>query len=221
MSEIKLCEKCGEEAHTNDTYCAYCGANLKIQKNAWNNANIPIDNSNLVLNGRFLDTYFELTSKLNDLEKIDSGFEQHQLYFNRLSSELQSSHQNVNEFHLTTQKELKDVEDLKKLSWKSIKAGLKGNKEEKLKQEEIEYLNALNREESLKRDVAELQKRYDIAKSELDQLAALKKQKYELNIQLTKLIDQVCEGVPDPIEDKIEAELEQLKKKKAQFQPNE
>lgn len=210
MTDLILCEKCGEEAHFNDTYCAYCGANLKIQKNAWKFSNNNINTSNLILDGQFLEAYYELMSKLKNLESIDLGFVQHQQYFKRLSNELQASQQKLNAFHNSTQKELKDVEDLKKITWKSIKAGIKGNKEEMLRKEEVEYLNALNSEEALKHDVLELQKRYSIAKSEMEHLSGLKKEKYEYNNQLIRLIDQVCEGVPDPIEDKIEADLLQL-----------
>ncbi|WP_371805784.1 hypothetical protein [Candidatus Lokiarchaeum ossiferum] len=216
MTEIILCEKCGEEAHFNDTYCAYCGANLKIQKNAWKAINEPNNTTNLILDGQFLEAYYDLTAKLKNLENIDLGFDQHQQYFKQLSIELQASQEKLNTFHNFTEKELKDVEDLKKITWKSIKAGVKGNKDDLLKKEEAEYLNALNREESLKQDILELQKRYSIAKTEIEHLSRLKKQKYDYNIQLIRLIDQVCEGVPDPIEDKIEADLLQLKN---QLQP--
>lgn len=68
----------------------------------------------------------------------------------------------------------------------------------------------MNREQAAKNDLDELQKRLNIAQSELENLAKLVKKKQNLEKSLVILIDKICEGVKDPIEDKLEIELQNL-----------
>ncbi|MCF2139922.1 MAG: hypothetical protein K9W44_07700 [Candidatus Lokiarchaeota archaeon] len=210
MIEPKICENCGAEVSADDIYCAFCGANLKIQKKNWESQKFPDIPVDLQLNKNSIQEYKNLTRQIEQLQKVDSSYAEHKKYCQILQDQLRIAQKNYENLHLTTQKELKDVEKLKNLSLKSILASIRGDREDKIKKEELEYYTALNREQAAKNDLDELQKRLNIAQSELENLAKLVKKKQNLEKSLVILIDKICEGVKDPIEDKLEIELQNL-----------
>lgn len=214
MSFQKICEKCGEKISSNDIYCAYCGANLKLQKEEWKPKNITEISSDLHLNESLIQNYHSISTQLEDLDKVNLSYTEHKKYVDKLNQQVQQANQLYQSYQFETKKELKDVEDLKNLTFTSIISRLKGDKEERLKKEEMEYITALNREQAAKKDLDNLNARIDVAQKELAQLSQLKDQKEVLEAQLVKIVDIACEGVPDPIEDKIEQEFSALQQQR-------
>ncbi|OLS26310.1 MAG: hypothetical protein HeimC2_15540 [Candidatus Heimdallarchaeota archaeon LC_2] len=102
--------------------------------------------------------------------------------------------------------EKKDVDDLKNLTWTSLKARIKGEKDELLSKEEREYLKALVHRNSLIEQQQELKQQVDKAKSQLLQAEELVKKKNSLKRDLENLIEKIGEDIKDPVEDKLEEE---------------
>ncbi len=216
-NEKVICEKCGYEASKDDLFCSFCGRNLKASTKAIKDVPPPedLDLSTITAKSDLLNTYKQITSQLERFEGFDDKFYQQRDYYNSLVDEINKARVFYEQRRYQTDKELKDVRDLQKLSWKSIKARIKGDREDLLKQEEVEHLAALNREEAAKMDLDELNKRLKNAQDQLNELTQLNERKKKLEQQLVKVVDTACEGVADPIEDKIELELKNLYSQRA------
>ncbi len=214
MEKKKICEVCGAKVSKDDIYCAYCGANLKIQKRKWDQPVYPEISQTLNITGNEIQQYQEISQNLDLLQNIESSYNEHNKYCQILKAQLTKARNLYQDSIQMTKKEYEDVEKLKNLSLKSIIAGLKGNREEQIKKEELEYFHALNREQAAKKDLESLENRLKIAQSELENLKQLVEKKKTLEQKLQVLIDDICAGVKDPIEDELELKLSKLEKRK-------
>ena len=87
---------------------------------------------------------------------------------------------------------------------------MKGDKEQKLKKEEGEYFSVLNRIEALEKEIAAQKDQINTSSKHISDLNELNARLQNNKNALVKLIHQTTKGVADPVEDKIEAELERL-----------
>ena len=214
----RICPQCGfEDLDDEDMFCVECGYNLNLIKHAQQTipeSNVPQTSTELHLSKDMIELYKQDEAKLSELENLDADLRNHQQYFNQVSKDLNELKSKVYELKEITRKEHKDVEKLNKLSWTSIKARMKGDKEAQLEREEYEYLEALNQEQNAIHQLELIQRKYNSANSQLTQLQNLAKYRNSLTVEIRNIVDKACEGVPDPIEDQIEIKLAEVQKQK-------
>src|SRR6056297_1649455 len=138
MAKKIICEKCGEQVPGNVNFCPLCGANLKMLRKGWlseqlDEKKISTSISNLHLNNKLLSSYENVTYQLDQLDKVDISYTQQRNYYERVSDEYHNAKIHYKELKKIAEKEKKDVEDLKNLTWKSLKASFKGDKVDKMK----------------------------------------------------------------------------------------
>ncbi len=222
MKDAIICEKCGAEVPKRVNFCPFCGANLKILKKGWakeqnETSKVPSNLTQLNLNEKLLSAYETVAEQLDDLDEIDLAYEQHQRYLHHLEEQYQHAKKRYKHLKKKAQKEKDDVEKLKNISWTSIKARISGDKDKKIKKEEAEYLDALNEKEAAKTDYKELKEKREMAQEEMEDLVYLKGRKEDLQEAMANILDKVCKGVPDPVEDRIEEVLAGLQNQMKQM----
>ncbi len=217
MTPKKICPNCGcNDIDEKDVFCFECGYNLQgnIQNLKMMEPDLNIaSTTDLHIDAKMVHRYIELENNLKDLDNIEMVLSQQQTYFNQIHSNLKTQQSNLTQHQNQTRKELNDVEKLKSLTWTSLKARIKGNKEALLEKEEYEYYEAVNQEEIERKHLEQIQKTYNNA---LNQLEAIKKQvqlKKSIQTEITNILDRACEGVADPVEDQIEREMDMLQNK--------
>ncbi len=215
-----ICPNCQQsDLDDSDIFCSNCGADLqsvmKIQK--YNTSKIDLvsqlnssQSSSLKLTQQTIIDYQNLTQEINDLQDIPQKLAMNQQQLQFMKTTLAKNSSLLKNLNDQLAKEKKDVDKLKSLSMTSIIARMKGDKEEKLKKEEEEYLAVLNKIEALNKDIS-------IQKDEINKVSSHIRDLQNLNVRLQKnrdtlekLIHQTTNGVPDPVEDKIEMEMERL-----------
>lgn len=198
----KICPACSDEITDEEaTFCSECGFNLQINTQKFETGQIS---------GTYLEQYQQLESTLIKLEGIDGQFNQQQAYLNNLQNQRTNAKKNFDKQIWITNKEYKDIENLKKFTWTSFKARVKGNREEKLKKEEAEYFDALNKKEGAIQDLQKLDSMVQIAEQQYNDIKSQFDHKNNLEKQIHQLIHDACEGVSDPVEDLIEADIQKL-----------
>ena len=130
--------------------------------------------------------------------------EQQRAYLTNLTHSSADAEKRLNILVEQREKEYRDVEKLEKLSVTSLITRVKGTKNQQLEQEKLEYLTVLNKEEAARRECQQLQDVITQTQSQVYELEDLLDTKNKEEKELETLINKVCEGVPDPIEDAIE-----------------
>lgn len=163
-----------------------------------------------------LDRYQDLEERIQELGGITEQLDLARTNLKIITKEYQECKARVDKLAEKTQREQEDVRKLEKLTLTSLFANIRGTKDEKLRKEKLEHLDALNQEEEAKRELHELDISLNQAAEQVRELKAVVDVKEQLEQQLEALIHEVCEGVPDPVEDKVEEKLSSLQ---AQFGP--
>jgi hypothetical protein len=227
-----ICENCGSEVADNTIYCVFCGSNLKMQYKPWRNAaESSPEQSNIFsvsqdLKGSkpnsisystaqsfdkaLLNQYITISAKLQDLDKLEKAYQLHNQHVRELQNMQQNAQNQFNLAHQQTQKEWKDIERLRKLSWTSIKARVGGTKEFQLQKEETDYLAAQTREENARRDLENISVKLQVAFKELKEMEAMLQSKSVLTSQLEDIIHRACATVTDPEETQVEQDIKRL-----------
>lgn len=211
----KTCPNCGFEIiDDEDVFCAECGTNLNLSNLESNNFSQEISrikqDGKIHLTNELIQNYFDITTDLNKFENLENEVSHQEDYFNQLREERERLQKEIQNLKIKTNREHKDVEKLEKLTWTSIKARFKGDKNARLEKEEYEYLQALNEEQNAIDQLETVNRKYTNALEQLNNLKKLMKQKKQLKAHLKQILNIACEGVPDPIEDQIELELHRL-----------
>jgi hypothetical protein len=199
----------------NDIFCASCGINLIAQTIVKDIDKIVEDidrvvKTPLTLDSETIASYMELETQIDNLSGIETELTHQKNYHNELNILLQNSCHRLQQLSIQREKEFRDVEKLKSLTVSSILARIKGDRDEKINKEELEYLNALNKEESEKNEVNDLEHLISNTYHQVKELEKILEHKNRLKTSLEGLIHEICEGVPDPIEDQIEQKLKRL-----------
>ncbi|MFX1517050.1 MAG: zinc ribbon domain-containing protein [Promethearchaeota archaeon] len=197
------CQNCGATIDIGDIFCYECGFNLRttsIVKQAKEKIDIQLDTNTLT-------RYTQLEEQLADLRTIPDELEQQRAYLNNLTQNFNNTQRRWEALIEQREKEYLDVEKLEKLSVTSLMARVKGTKAQQLEKEKVEYLTVLNKEEAARRECQKLEDVITQTKGQVNELEDLLNAKNKLEKELETLIHQVCEGVPDPIEDAIEQRL--------------
>ncbi|MFX0014044.1 MAG: hypothetical protein ACFFB2_13925 [Promethearchaeota archaeon] len=202
------CLNCGETVNVNDIFCSNCGFNLmtdSIVKQAKEEIEKQIE-----LDLDAITKYQRLEERIDNLRTIPEELDQQKAYIISLNQSLENIKSRLNALIEQREKEYRDVEKLEKVSITSLKARLKGNKDQQLEKEKIEYLNVLNKEEAARREYQQLEGVIAQTQKQVNELINLVNTKNNLENELVELINQVCQGVPDSIEDAIEQRLATL-----------
>ncbi|UCG01889.1 MAG: hypothetical protein JSW11_20075 [Candidatus Heimdallarchaeota archaeon] len=202
------CPNCGETVEIGDIFCYKCGFNLRtnsIVKQAKEEIGrqLELDTNNLT-------RFTQLEERIENLRNIPDELEQQKAYLANLNQSLTEARQRLESLAEQRVKEYRDVEKLEKLSVTSFMARMKGTKDQQLEKERVEYLTVLNKEEAAQRECQQLQDVITQTQSQVYELGDLLDTKKNLEKELETLINQVCEGVPDPVEDAIEQRLATL-----------
>jgi hypothetical protein len=206
---VVKCSNCGEVVEVTDIFCINCGFNLvttSIVNKAREVVSKPMD-----LNLDTITRYQELEKRIDGLSNIAGELQQQRSYLTHLNESLACEQHRLRTLEAQRKQEYRDVEKLEKISVTSVLARIKGTKEQQLEKERIEYFNVLNKEEAASKECQELDALIKDTQQQVYQLEDLFRTKQKLEHELAELIHEVCEGVPDPIEDKIEQCLISLK----------
>ncbi|MHA1991423.1 MAG: hypothetical protein ACW981_06370 [Candidatus Hodarchaeales archaeon] len=209
------CPNCNFSNENDDIFCSSCGYNLKVKHTSFQE---PLPS----IQGDHLAQYQQLEDRIKEFEGIEDEIHQAFQYHQSLKSEAGKVEVFYKKKQEDARKEFKDVEDLKKLTWKSLKSRFSGKKEELLQSEEKEYLEAINKEEQAKNDFHEIMKRVNTAHNQLTELQDLGKKRLSLDKDLILLLENVYKGGRgDEIENQIEMELERLQKERNPINTNQ
>lgn len=196
------CPNCEEAVDLGDIFCYKCGFNLRtnsIVKQAKEEIGRQIE-----LDTNTLTRYTQLEERVENLRRIPDELEQQRAYLANLNQSLTDAQRRLETLAERREKEYRDVEKLEKLSVTSLMARVKGTKDQQLEKEKVEYLTVLNKEEAAQRECQQLQDVITQTQSQVYELGDLLDTKNNLEKELETLINQVCEGVSDSIEDAIE-----------------
>jgi len=199
------CPNCGETGEIGDIFCYKCGFNLRTNSIV-KQAKEEIERQ-LELDTNTLTRYTQLEERIENLRNIPDELEQQRAYLANLNWSLTEAQGRLEALAEQREKEYLDVEKLEKLSVTSLMARVKGTKDQQLEKEKVEYLTVLNKEEAARRECQQLQDVILQTQAQVNELGDLFNAKNKLEQELETLINQVCEGVPDPIEDAIEQRL--------------
>ncbi|MFX0124558.1 MAG: zinc ribbon domain-containing protein, partial [Candidatus Hodarchaeota archaeon] len=199
------CPNCEETVEIGDIFCYKCGFNLKTNS-LLKQAKEEIKKQ-LELDTNTLTRYLQLEERVENLRNIPDELEQQRAYLSNLNHSLADAQRRLETLTEQREKEYRDVEKLESLSVTSLMARVKGTKGQLLEKEKVEYLTVLNKEEAAQREYRQLQDVITQTQLQVHELGDLLNTKNKLEKELEALINQVCEGVPDPIEDAIEQRL--------------
>ncbi len=202
------CPNCRETVEIGDIFCYKCGFNLRTNSIV-KQAKEEIDRQ-LELDTNTLTRYTQLEERIESLRSIPDELEQQRAYLSHLTKSLADAQRRLEALTEQREQEYRDVEKLEKISVTSLVARVKGTKDQQLEKEKVEYLTVLNKEEAAQRECQQLQSVITQTQSQVHELGDLIDTKNKLERELETLINQVCEGVPDPIEDTIEQRLTTL-----------
>ncbi len=202
------CPNCKSGISDADIFCSNCGYNLltaaKVIK-----ANKIIEKS-IDLNISTIEKFNRLNNQIDGLSDIPSELKQQKDYIETLKHSLTTAQSRLEELSSIRKEEEEDVEKLEKLSITSFLARIKGSKEEQLEKEKIEFITALNKEEAAKNECEKLSKVISETQSQINELEKLNRIRIDLELEIKGLINEICEGVADPIEDTVERRLQSL-----------
>ncbi|OLS23996.1 MAG: hypothetical protein HeimC3_22210 [Candidatus Heimdallarchaeota archaeon LC_3] len=199
------CPNCNSDYKIGDIFCENCGFNLKINHSSDSQKDIfPLSQDLLI-------RYQQLEEQITELNEIENEISQAFQYHEALTQEAKKIEDIYKKRQFEAKKEFKDVEELKNLTWKSLKSRISGKKDQLLKTEETEYFEAINKEEEAKTDFNEIMKRVNTAYSQLTNVRTLGKKKLSLQKELGELLDQIYKGGKgDHTENNLENELKNL-----------
>ncbi len=204
---MKNCPGCSNLIENNDIFCPFCGFNLLTDSIIKKASNIPNPIMQIEMKPSTISKYQELEYQLQNLEGIEVELEQQETYIKNLNEIVKNAEKKLTQLSSQRYNEFKDVEKLKKISITSFVARIKRDRDTKIKKEELEYFDILNKEEAARNEVdriTQLIKKTDQQIKELNKLLQVKK---DLSSKLEGLLYEVCEGVADPIEDEVEKKL--------------
>jgi len=202
------CPNCKSSVKDNDIFCYRCGFNL-ITESVVKKADEAVK-THFRLDADTMTKYLDLEKRIKGLTGVGVELKQQQTYLQNLNDSLVNAQHRLQALSTQRFKEYKDVEKIKDLSISSVFARIIGDRDKKIEKEELEYFNILNKEESAKKEVEDLKQLIQQAQKQINELNRLVKLKNKLSTDLEGLILDVCEGVADPIEDKIEQQLRNL-----------
>ncbi len=206
---MKKCPSCNSQVSESDIFCSYCGFNILATKTV-TQAKEVIEKI-IDLNLTTIEKFKKYQNQINGLFTIPDELENLKSYLVTINDSFASSQSKLFELSQIREAEEEDVRKLEKLSVTSLVARIKGDKDKKLEKERLELLNALNKEEAVKKEHDRLINVIQDTKNQIQELERLNNIKQKLEKDLRSLLDEVCEGVADPVEDEIERKLKILK----------
>ena len=218
-----ICHNCHKsDLEENDLFCSACGSDLKscIKVQKYNINKIALvaqmqqsSTNSLVLSPATIIEYQNLSREIHDLQdipqKLSLSIQQLQFMENKHA-------QDTNQLNNLKNQQTKikhDLENLQKESVASVIYPVKRDKERKIKEEGEDSLSLLNKIEGFEKQISS--QRSDIT-SLTKHIADLKNLTSWLDQNkdaLVKLIYQTTNGVPDPVESKLEKDLQNVIKK--------
>lgn len=168
LNRQKFCSQCGSQVRYSAKFCNHCGVRLRQRP-----PDSSVENN---IKHKEITTVLEPTepwevfSPLKEAESPDT----HLLHIEQQLRNLQTEIQIVDqEYHRCRQiriREQSEVDELKKLSWVSFSAKLKGNLQEKLKTEEMDVVRATAKEELVLGQLQDLRRAAEELKENLERL---------------------------------------------------
>ncbi len=197
-----------------NVFCQECGCNLTIEQKENDSNSMKFEynkNSNIIrIDQSLLTRYQELDTEIKASADIVEIYHQHKMYHAQITAERNRARQIFQNTVFIMNEEKKDVEKLEKLSWTSLKARIKGDRDEKLEIENAEYFDALSKQEAAQNDLNELENKVKLASEQLEQITDRFNYRQNLIKTQINIVHTACEGITDPVEDKIEADLKRL-----------
>ncbi|MHA2100742.1 MAG: hypothetical protein ACW99A_18890 [Candidatus Kariarchaeaceae archaeon] len=214
-SEILSCPACNEELSEDSIYCIQCGTNVFLVSKQEFEASMSV--STIELSADLIQQYNRLKAYIHELADAEELVENQEKHLRALEHENMLLGNKVQKAKVEKMYEEKDVERLKKLSWGSIKARVKGEYSNMLSKEESEYFEAVNVHETLSQQKKIIEEQLIVAKKQFEQAKELLNKKNEREQELKQLIRRIGRQIVDPkvieLEEEhseLEAELKQL-----------
>lgn len=201
-NESNSCPSCDQPLDPESIYCIECGTNVLLAKKA----SLLKTTTEIVINDDLVSQYRNMQQALMELSDAENIAETQKKYFEELDRQQFQLSTPINVARQNASLEQRDVEALKKLTWTSIKARVKGDKDEMLSKEEQEYFAAVGKHEALVEERDAIVKQADVAKKQWNSAQELVDKKQTLEKQLKALIKKIGEEMSHPIEDKLEAD---------------
>lgn len=217
---FKYCPHCGTEISEGAIFCPTCGINLQTEFTIGTELPPPPDERPLTLDEDAISRYLDLEAQLSTLDGMDVELQERETALQHLIGRVERGEARLREAEEAVNREWEDVEKLQKFSWRSLKAKLKGTKEEDLEREQAEYYDALNALEAARAELEHYQSLLAKTRDQARQLRARVERQHQLAGQLRALIDAACEGVADPVEDRVEQELAEIDQERRALAPD-
>ena len=204
---MSSCPNCNVEVHEDDIFCSNCGLKLNIKP-------LKVDDIDTSIPDDLLNRYVKLDSQLSELEGIDQEVSEVEKFHSSLVQERINASNLYQKRNRDANLEYKDVDALKSLTWTSLKARFSGDRDEKLKKEELEYFNASKLANEAKQDLDEISKRLESVYNQLDELKRTQSKKKVIENRLNELLDEIYGGSSGShLENQKEKEIENMKTK--------
>jgi hypothetical protein len=205
VSEFQsICTQCNTLVQVDSIFCFKCGVNLQLPKiiNSLHDISYKFD-----IESDYLTQYQSLTDKIAEFDGLEIQMQQQKDYYNHIYIEYNKQKLENERLKKLAETETKEVEELKKRSWVSIKARIKGELDQLLAIEEAEYLEVMHRIEASEKTLIDLETKLKNSESQFDELKAVFNSKNEIELERKELVFRAAEGIIDEKEDQIEIEL--------------
>ncbi|MFQ5977974.1 MAG: hypothetical protein ACE5OZ_07595 [Candidatus Heimdallarchaeota archaeon] len=168
MNKRKFCSQCGGQVRYSAKFCNHCGARLR-QRLSVSSAENNIQHKKIAAVLKPTETREVITLR-KEAEPPDTRLSHLEQQLHNLQTEIQIVEQEYYHCRQIRIMEQSEVDELKKLSWNSFSARLKGNLQEKLETEEIDVVRATTKEQLVLVQLQELRSAEEELKENLERL---------------------------------------------------
>ncbi|MHA2233407.1 MAG: hypothetical protein ACXAB4_13065, partial [Candidatus Hodarchaeales archaeon] len=168
MNKRKFCSQCGGQVRYSAKFCNLCGERLR-QRPSVSSAENSIQHKKIAAVLKPTETQEVITPR-KEAEPPDTRLSHLEQQLHNLQTEIQIVEQEYYHCRQIRIMEQSEVDELKKLSWNSFSARLKGNLQEKLETEEIDVVRATAKEQLVLGQLQELRSAEQELKENLERL---------------------------------------------------
>jgi hypothetical protein len=156
MKKRQFCHQCGGRVRPTAKFCNHCG--IRFTKRSSGSSVPETSKRNEVLPKQEPSESRIAEILPNDTERLDAHLTHVKQQLRNLRAEIQTINQEYHQCRQIRIREQSEVDELKKLSWASFSAKLKGNMKEKLKAEEMDVVRAAAKEKLVLEQLQELRR---------------------------------------------------------------
>ncbi|MFX0116465.1 MAG: hypothetical protein ACFFB3_18085, partial [Candidatus Hodarchaeota archaeon] len=156
MKTRRFCHQCGGRVRSTAKFCNHCGTRLAKRPSG---SPVPETSKQMeVVPVQELSESEKVEALPQDTERLNAHLTHVKQQLRNLRAEIQTINQEYHQCRQIRIREQSEVEELKKLSWASLSAKLKGNMKEKLKAEEMDVVRATAKEKLVLEQLQELRR---------------------------------------------------------------